>query len=143
MDDPPTIDADIDAILAHLVARAELTATRSSGAGGQHRDKASTRAELALDETALGGLPEAVATRLRSGLGLDRKPLRIDVEEQRYLSRNREIALARLRDLVVEALKPPPPPRRRTRPSRAARAARVDDKRQRGDVKRMRRPPES
>lgn len=131
----------IDEVFAHLLARADMTATRSTGAGGQHRDKASTRAELVLDADALDGLPAPVAARLLSGLGLERRALRIEVEEERYLSRNREIAEARLRELVAEALRPPPPPRRPTRPSARARAARVDEKRQRSGVKRLRRPP--
>jgi ribosome-associated protein len=134
--------ADPEEVTAHLLARADFTATRSSGAGGQHRDKASTRAELALGEDALEGLPDHVAAALRTGLGLDRRGLRIEVEEERYLSRNREIAEERLRALVAEALTPPPPPRRRTRPSASARAARVGDKRQRSTVKKLRRPPD-
>jgi hypothetical protein len=40
---------DPDDITAHLLPRARWSASRSSGPGGQHRDKASTRAELVLD----------------------------------------------------------------------------------------------
>ncbi len=39
---------DPDEITSHLLRRAQWSASRSSGPGGQHRDKASTRAELSL-----------------------------------------------------------------------------------------------
>ena len=126
-----------------LLARAEWSASRSSGRGGQRRDKVATRAELTLTEEALTDLPEDVADRLRSGLRLDQAPLRITVQEERMLARNREIAEQRLLQLVTEALAPPPPPRRRTRPTRAATEDRLMAKVRRSRVKRMRQPPET
>jgi len=132
---------DIAEVVEHLLRSAQWTASRSSGPGGQHRDKASTRAELTVGVESLIGLEPAVADRLARALGLQERPLRITVQDERSLSRNQEIAGERLADLVAHALAPPPPARRPTRPSRARRAARLDSKTRRGSVKRLRRPP--
>jgi ribosome-associated protein len=129
---------EVGEVVEHLLKGAVWTASRSSGPGGQHRDKASTRAELTVGPDSLIGLEPEIADRLTRELGLDERPLRITVQEDRSLSRNQEIATARLTELVARALAPPPPPRRPTRPSRRKRAARVDDKTRRGTVKRLR-----
>ena len=108
----------IGEVVEHLLKNAQWTASRSSGPGGQHRDKASTRAELTVDLDTLVGLELGLAARLALALGLEERPLRITVQDERSLSRNQEIAGERLADLVAEALAPPPPTRRPTRPSR-------------------------
>jgi ribosome-associated protein len=102
-----------------------------------------TRAELTIDAGALEGLPDATALRLRRAFSLDAGPLRITSQEQRALAQNREACAQRLLEMVRAALAPPPPPRRKTRPTAAARARRVTQKRTRGEVKRLRRPPAS
>ena len=132
---------DVEAVVEHLLKRVTWGASRSSGPGGQHRDKASTRAELTVDGDALAGLDSGVAERLAERLGLDDRPLRILVQAERSLARNREIAAQRLTELVAGALAVPPPPRRPTRPSRARREARLADKSRRADTKRRRREP--
>jgi ribosome-associated protein len=129
-------------ILEQLIRSAEWTASRSSGPGGQHRDKASTRAELTLTLDGLAGLDTQTANTLAASLELDERPLRIVVQEQRSLSRNREIAIERLADLINAALAPPAPPRRPTRPSRASRERRLADKDKHSRNKTLRRPPE-
>jgi len=128
-------------VVDHLMRTAQWTASRSSGPGGQHRDKASTRAELTLTTDSLADLELNLASRLRQVLGLDERPLRIVVQEERSLSRNQEIAVERLRKLVTQALTPAPP-RRPTRPSRGSRERRLADKARRGLSKDMRRPPD-
>src|SRR5215471_21422492 len=133
---------DADEITEHLMRRAQWSASRSSGPGGQHRDKVSTRAELVLTPESLEGLEPEIAERLGRGLGLDVSPLRISFQDERSLARNQEIAAERLRELVVEALAPEPPPRRLTRPGRRARRARLEAKIRRGSIKRLRRSPE-
>jgi ribosome-associated protein len=132
---------DADEITAHLLRRAQWSASRSSGPGGQHRDKASTRAELVLEADSLEGLDADVAARLARALGLEAGPLRIAIQDERSLARNQAIAAQRLRDRVAEALLPPPPPRPPTRPSRGARRERLEAKTRRGAVKRLRRSP--
>ena len=131
-----------DEITEHLLRRAQWSASRSSGPGGQHRDKASTRAELVLTPESLEGLDPEIAERLGRRLGLDLDPLRISIQDERSLARNQEIAAERLRERVVDALAPEPPPRRPTRPGRGARRARLEAKIRRGSIKRLRRSPE-
>jgi ribosome-associated protein len=83
-----------------------------------------------------------LARRLTLGLGLDERPLRITVQDERSLTRNQEIAVERLTELVTQALAPPAPPRRPTRPSRASREKRLAGKIRRGSTKSLRRPPD-
>ena len=97
---------DPEEITTHLLHRAQWSASRSSGPGGQHRDKASTRAELTLSADSLESLDADVAARLARALGLDTGPLRIAIQDERSLARNQEIAARRLRDRVAEALAP-------------------------------------
>ena len=65
--------------------------------------------------------------------------LRVVADERRSQLRNREAAVERLSSLVSDALKQPKK-RKKTRPPRAATERRLDEKRQRGNVKRDRRP---
>jgi ribosome-associated protein len=124
----------------HLLRTARWDASRSSGPGGQHRDKASTRAELTVSLEDVTGLPQPVAEVLVRSLRLDEGPLRLLVQDERSLALNQEIAVERLRRLVTEALTPPAP-RRPTRPTRASRERRLADKLRRGAAKGLRRPP--
>ncbi len=135
------MNTGVEDVVQHLLRGAQWTASRSSGPGGQHRDKASTRAELTVGLDSLAGLEPDIGARLAAALGLEERPLRIAIQDERSLSRNQEIAVARLTDLVAEALAPPPPPRRPTRPSRAKREARLADKTRRASLKRQRREP--
>ena len=130
---------DAEEVVNYLLKNAQWTASRSSGPGGQHRDKASTRAELSLDVDALGGLPADIAELLERKLRL---PLRIAIQDDRSLTRNQEIATRRLSELVSAALAPPPPPRRPTRPTRGARESRLASKVRRGSTKRLRQAPD-
>ena len=132
---------DRDAIVQHLLAQAQWTASRSSGPGGQRRDKVETRAELTVTAESLAGLAPSVAARLAERWQLDQRPLRITSQAERSLARNQEIAAERLAELVAEALAPPPAPRRPTRPSRAQREARLTGKSIRSAVKRLRQRP--
>ena len=135
-------EVDSSDVIDHLLRAAEWRASRSSGPGGQHRDKASTRAEVTVSLDSLTGLDADVAGKLAQALGLEDKPLHIVVQQERSLSQNQEIAAHRLRALVEGALAPPPPKRRPTRPSRASRERRVQGKVRRGTTKTLRRPPD-
>jgi ribosome-associated protein len=138
---PRARQLSVDEVVQHLLRNAEWSASRSRGPGGQHRDKASTRAELTLGLDSLIGLEPELVARLAAALGLNDLPLRISIQDERSLSRNHDIAIERLTDLVAQALTPPPPPRRPTRPSRAKREARLADKTRRASLKRLRREP--
>ena len=63
-------------VTEHLLRTARWDASRSSGPGGQHRDKASTRAELTVSIDDLQGLPPTVSALLVRGWRLDEAPPR-------------------------------------------------------------------
>lgn len=130
------------------IPRAELSlrATRASGAGGQHVNKTASRVELewSVRESRALSEPqrELLLARLTSRLSAD-GVLRVVASDTRSQARNRELAEQRLAELVRRALVVPRP-RRVTRPSPAARAARLEAKRRQGEKKRGRRaPPEA
>jgi ribosome-associated protein len=128
-------------VAAELAARGAWTYSRSSGAGGQRRDHVETRAELTVRARDLDDLPHPVAARLREGLGLARRPLRLVSQAERSRERNREVVIERLTRRVAEALAPPAPMRRPTRPTRGATERRLADKSRRAGIKAARRPP--
>jgi len=112
----------------------------ASGPGGQNVNKVATAVELRFDVANSKSLPAAVRERLialagkrLSGAGI----LVIAAQRFRSQPRNREDARERLAALIREAATPPKL-RRATRPTRAAKRRRVDDKRQQGARKRER-----
>lgn len=118
----------------------ELNAIRAQGNGGQHVNKTSTAIHLRFDIRASSLADELKARVL---LKADQRITRdgvvvIKAQQHRSQEANREAALARLADLLVRALHVPAT-RRATRPSRAAKQRRVDDKTRRGGIKALRR----
>jgi ribosome-associated protein len=125
------------------LAELEYRATRAGGPGGQHVNTSSTRIEVWWDVRSSPSLDDDVRARLLERLAarLDGEGrLRVVASESRSQLRNREAATERLRELVAAALVVRKP-RKRTKPSRAAKAARLEAKRRRSAVKRERRPP--
>lgn len=110
----------------------------SGGPGGQHANRSNTRADLIFDLGATDAFPDEVHRRLTGRLGSD--PITVSVAESRSQFRNRMMARARLRDLLAEAMKEPKK-RRPTKPTRAAKHKRLEDKRARSEKKRLRRDP--
>ncbi len=133
----------IEVTPALRVPRSELAfrATRSGGPGGQHVNTSSTRIELTWDLAGSLSLPEETRAWLLQRLAprLDSSgQLRIVAQEERSQLRNREAALERFRAIVAKAMVVPRT-RRATKPSKAAKRARLDDKKRRGAIKRERR----
>jgi ribosome-associated protein len=130
-----------------VIPEAELVErfSRSSGPGGQSVNTTDSRVELSWDVAASTALTDTQRQRLLDRLGsrlLD-GVLTIAASEHRSQLQNRTAARARLQHLVTDGLEPPSPPRRATRPSRAAKARRVDAKKRRGNIKANRqRPPD-
>jgi ribosome-associated protein len=115
----------------------ELRFSRSSGPGGQHAQKSDTRVEAVFDVEASSALSDAQKRRVASRAG---PVVRAVAQDERSQWRNRELALERLAETLRQALRVQRP-RRATRPTKAAVERRLDEKRRRGQTKRMRRPP--
>ena len=114
---------------------------RSSGPGGQNVNKVATAVQLRFDVAGSPSLPEDVKARLVTFAGsrlTGDGVLIIEAHQYRTQEQNRADALLRLVDLLRQAAHRPKP-RKKTRPSVAAKARRLDEKRQRGEIKRMRR----
>lgn len=114
----------------------------SGGPGGQHANKASTRAELSWDLGASPSVPDHLRQRMLQHLG-GRAPggvVTASVDDTRSQWRNRAIARRRLAEMLTDAARPP---KRRigTKPSRASKRRRLERKRRRSEIKRLRRPP--
>jgi ribosome-associated protein len=109
----------------------------SGGPGGQHANTANTRVELLFDIEGSLSLGPRQRTRLMERLG---PRVRVVASERRSQLQNRELAIERLRERLAAALHVDPP-RVATRPSRAAKRVRVEQKRRVGQRKKTRRPP--
>jgi ribosome-associated protein len=111
--------------------------SRSSGPGGQHAQKSSTRVEALFDVEASAALSEAERRRVLERLG---PVVRAVAQDERSQLRNRALATDRIVEQLREATRV-----RRTRkptnPSRAAKERRLEEKQQRSTTKRLRRPP--
>jgi ribosome-associated protein len=115
-----------------------LRVSRSSGPGGQHANTSETRVEASLDLTATTALTERQRARAIARAG---PVVRAVAQDERSQARNRELAVERLVAKLRDALRTE---RRRvaTAPTHASRERRLDEKRRRSGVKRMRRAPE-
>src|SRR4051812_35341397 len=113
----------------------EFRFSRSSGPGGQHAQKSETRVEALFDVEASSALSDGQKKRVLAKAG---PVLRAIAQDERSQLRNKELATERLVALLREALHVE---RKRvpTKPSKAAKERRLDDKRRRGEVKRLRR----
>ncbi|MGH3132737.1 MAG: alternative ribosome rescue aminoacyl-tRNA hydrolase ArfB [Gaiellaceae bacterium] len=119
------------------VSEIELRISTSSGPGGQHAQRSSTRVEAVLDVEASTALSEVQKRRVVARAG---PVLRAVAQDERSQRRNRELAIERLVEKLRAALAVP---RRRvpTTPTAGSRERRLESKRRRGTTKRLRRPP--
>jgi ribosome-associated protein len=116
-------------------------ASRSGGPGGQHVNTSSTRIELWWDLANSPSLTSDQRALLRSRLAsrlTEDGQLRLVSSDTRSQTRNKDAAIARLQQLLAEALRPVKA-RRKTKPSRAVKERRLKEKRQRSERKRERR----
>jgi ribosome-associated protein len=117
--------------------------SRSSGPGGQHVNTSDSRVELSWNVGNSAAVSEGqrlfLLTRLERRLiaGV----ITVTASERRSQLRNREIALAKLADLVAEGLAPEAAPRRATKPTRGSNRRRLAAKEQRSATKRQRKRP--
>ena len=116
----------------------ELRASRSSGPGGQHANVTASRVEASFDVGASSVLTEEQKRRVMARCGPVVRAVAQDTRSQR---RNRELALERLAGRIAKALAVQRP-RKKTRPTRAAKDRRLQQKRRRAETKRLRGRPE-
>ena len=116
---------------------------RSGGPGGQNVNKVASKAVMRWDIAATTAIPEDVKIRL----ALQQKRFftqdgSVIITSQRYRDqeRNRADCLEKLRTIILQALAVPKV-RKKTRPSRGAKRRRLQEKKQRSDVKQNRRRP--
>jgi ribosome-associated protein len=122
---------DVESIRSEIAFRF----SRSSGPGGQHAQKTSTRAEALFDVAESSGLTETERARVLTKLG---PVVRAVAQDERSQLRNRELASDRIVEQLRAAVRVPRK-RRATKPTVAAREQRLDEKRRRGETKRLRR----
>jgi ribosome-associated protein len=115
----------------------ELRFSRSSGPGGQHAQKSESRVEAVFDVEASEGLTPLQKRRVVRRAG---PVLRAVAQDERSQWRNRELATERLVEQLRQALRVE---RRRvpTKPTAASKERRLEEKRRRSEVKRLRRSP--
>jgi ribosome-associated protein len=133
VDDPLVVNQELSIPLSEI----EFRASRSSGPGGQHANVTASRIEAVFDVEGSPALSDDQRDRLLRKLGKQVTAVAQDARSQR---RNRELAAERLAEKLAAGLARPKK-RRRTRPSRAAKEKRLDDKRRRSQRKAERRRP--
>lgn len=136
-------DQDLVVDARHVIPRAELSAraSRAGGAGGQHVNTSSTRVEVLWDPATSRALDDAERARVVSALAarLDAEGrLRVVASDTRSQLQNRQRAEERLAALVAKALVVPRT-RKKTKPSRAAKERRLEEKKRDSQKKSERR----
>jgi ribosome-associated protein len=138
------VDVDLPLTPSVTIPGRELTwrFSRSGGPGGQGVNTTDSRVELSWDLASSGVLSPTARSRALDRLAgrLVDGVLTVTASQFRSQLRNRQAARTRLAELVRQAIAPPAPARRATKPSAGTRQRRLDDKRHRSQVKRLRRP---
>lgn len=138
MDDAVVINPELS------VPRSELNyrATRAGGPGGQHVNTSSTRVELTWDVRQSPSLPEEhkerIIRRLSKRVTAD-GVLRLTSAGSRSQHQNKEDVTERFAQMIAQALHVPKK-RRKTKPSKAAKEARLQNKKRRSETKKRRGP---
>lgn len=123
-----------------IVNNSQMTFARSGGNGGQNVNKVNTKVHLVLPVTAIEGITEEERSRIRIKLStiLNKEDcLYLDVDDERYQERNRDIALSRLENRIVQALAVQKK-RIKTKPTKASKERKLKLKKIRSEVKKNR-----
>ena len=122
----------------------EFSFVHSSGPGGQNVNKVSSAVQLRFNVRKAHSLPVEVKQRLVRLAGrrmTSDEILIIEARQYRSQEKNRQAAQERLIRLIKQAVEPPKP-RHKTKPTHASITRRLESKRKRGEIKRMRRDAE-
>ena len=117
--------------------------SRSSGPGGQNVNKVSSRVTLYFDVANTASLSDyqkrRIAAKLSSRINKD-GVLRVVCQKFRTQAANRRLAVERLGELLTEAIARKTP-RRKTKIPPSTKRKRLEDKKRRGETKKLRKPP--
>lgn len=128
-----------------ILQELNFQAIRSSGAGGQHVNKVSSKVVLHFNLDVSQGLSSDEKDRIAQKLAhrlTKENILRLQCEESRSQHKNKELVIKRFFKLLGEALKVPKK-RKKTKPSRAAVEKRLQSKRKAALKKISRKPPDT
>ena len=127
----------------NIVKELSFKAIRSSGAGGQHVNKTSSKIELTFDLENSSSLTDEEKALLKTKLSsklTNENQLILFCEETRSQHKNKELAIKRFLELVKQNLKKPKK-RKATKPSKAAIEKRLDSKQNNSLKKALRKKP--
>lgn len=127
-----------------IIQELQFKAVRSSGAGGQHVNKVSTKIELSFDVSRSKGLSDSEKERLLLKLKkrlTKEKMLLMQCDESRSQHRNKELVIKRFLETLENALRVPKK-RRKTKPSKAAVEKRLKAKKKSSEKKAYRSKPD-
>ena len=127
-----------------ILRELQFKAVRSSGAGGQHVNKVSTKIELFFDlkaSVALSDLEkERISSKLSSRLTKE-KVLLLQCDESRSQHKNKALVIKRFLETIENALKIPKK-RRKTKPSKSSIEKRLKSKKKSAQKKANRSKPD-
>lgn len=126
-----------------LLNETTFKAVRSSGPGGQHANKVSSKVELTFDLERSAALEDSEKIRLRENLGnkLSSSGLLIlYCDDSRSQHQNKSILIRRFLSIIEKGLEEPKP-RKKTRPTKASVLKRLDAKKKQSERKQQRQKP--
>ena len=127
-----------------IIQELQIKAVRSSGAGGQHVNKVSTKIELVFDVQSSNGLSDNEKERITAKLAYrvtKENTLLLQCDETRSQHKNKDLAIKRLLALLKQALIIPKK-RRKTKPSKSSIEKRLKGKKKSAQEKANRRKPD-